>query len=423
MPVSESAAQRRRGRVLGIVGAVVAVVALGAPPSAGAAGEVPRVGSSGGLGVDVASDGSAARIDDGQPLAVRLAAPGAPFGPPVTVDAAGGYLATVSAGPGGAVLVTWSGGGLDGALMAAYRPPGGVFGAPVRLQVGSPPGEQTPVSAFDAASDATLAWASAQPDEDRLLVRTLSAAGAWGPVRAIHAPRVFRPSLAVAPSGGAVLAWREDGPRRSSTRVVASLRPAGGEFGPARTLAGIQRNPDEPAVAINEHGSAAVAWVELHRMTTFAAAAAFREPGSTRFGKATNLNPAGTEGASPTVSIAPDGRTVLSWADFHFNTSDVWARIRTRDGLLRPAHELSRHAEGNTGGAALATTPALVGWYERSHHHTSSLRTAAARADGTFAPPRTRSGPFAYGDEPLLFADPAGLAFVDPRGRLVRAAG
>src|SRR4051794_24125659 len=170
MPASESAADRRRARLLGIVSAVVALVALGALPGAGAAGELPRVGWSGALGADVASDGSAARIDEEHPLAVRLAAPGAPFGPPVTVEVAGGYLSTLSAGPGGAVLVTWSSGGLDGALMAAYRPPGGGFGAPVQLHVAPPPGEQTPVSAFDAAGNATVAWASVKPDDDRLLV-------------------------------------------------------------------------------------------------------------------------------------------------------------------------------------------------------------------------------------------------------------
>src|SRR4051812_39602472 len=149
MPASESTADRRSGRVLGFVGAIVVLVALGALPGAGAAAELPRVGWSGGLSVDVASDGFAARIDDEEhPLEVRLAAPGAPFGPPVTVDVSGGYLSTLSAGPGGAVLVTWSSGGLDGALMAAYRPPGGGFGAPVQLEAGVPPGEQTPVSAF-----------------------------------------------------------------------------------------------------------------------------------------------------------------------------------------------------------------------------------------------------------------------------------
>jgi hypothetical protein len=173
---------------------------------------------------------------------VRLAAPGAAFGAPVPLDLGDAYGPSITTGPGGAALVLWSTGGLDPVLMYAYRPAGGAFGASTELDDEYPLGEQAPVAAFDAAGDATVAWASARPD-DRLLVRTLSTAGASGPVQGIQAPRAFRPSLAVAPGGGAVLAWSEDGPRRNSSRVVAALRPPGGTFGPRQTLAGIGHTP------------------------------------------------------------------------------------------------------------------------------------------------------------------------------------
>jgi hypothetical protein len=286
----------------------------------------------------------------------RIAAPGAAFGAPVPVDLRDAYEPSITMGPGGAALVLWSTRGLDPVLMYTYRPATGAFGAPAELDDGYPRGEQAPVVAFDAAGGATVACASAHPD-DRLLVRTADAGGAWGPVQQIRAPRAFRPALAVAPGGGAVLAWREDGPRRDSTRVVAALRPADGTFGPRQTLAGIRRNADEPAVAINDHGTAVAAWVELHGETTFTTGAAFRGPGAPGFGKATRLTPAREQGASPSVSVAPDGRMVLAWSDFHLDTSEAWARIRTRSGLLRPARQLSDHAEADSAAVALATSP------------------------------------------------------------------
>jgi hypothetical protein len=428
MAVMKSCADRRTSRVSKRLGAVVATVfALAggavAPTGAGAA-ELPRSGVSGAGSflVDVGPDGWAGRISQDPPSVVRLAAPGVAFGAPLPLDLRDAYAPSITMGPGGAALVLWTTGGPDPLLMYAYRPAGGAFGAPGELDDEYPLGEQAPVVAFDAAGDATVVWASAHPD-DRLLVRTLSAAGTWGPVQEIRAPRAFRPSLAVAPSGGAVLAWSEDGPRRNSTRVVAALRPAGGTFGAPQTLAGIQRNPGEPVVAINDHGTAVAAWIELHGETTFTVSAAFRRPGAAEFGKAIKLTPAEEQGASPSVSVAPDGRMVLVWSDFHLNTSEAWARIRTRNGLLRPAHRLSDHAEGNSGAIALATTPALVAWYQRSHHHTSALETAAARVDGTFSPPRTRFGVPDFGDDPLLFADPAGVVFISPAGGLVRSAG
>jgi hypothetical protein len=164
------------------------------------------------------------------------------------------------------------------------------------------------------------------------------------------------------------------------------------------------------------------AWVEQRAETTFTVGGAFRRPGANGFGKAIKVTPAGEQGVSPSVSVAPDGRMVLAWSDFHLNTSEAWARIRTRNGLLRRAHELSDQAEADSAAVALATTPALVAWYQRSHHHTSALQTATPRADGTFAPPRTRFGVPDFGSDPLLFADPTGVVFVSPSGRLERSA-
>jgi hypothetical protein len=338
----------------------------------------------------------------------------------VIVAPGGGSFATIAVGPGGAALAEWVTGGLDGVMMTSYRPPGGSFEPPTLLSASVPGGEQWAVADFDAAGNATIAWAGADPT-NRLLVRTRSAAGAWTAPEAIAARRPFRPELMVSPSGAATLTWEEAGPKKEdASRVVVATRPPGGRFGAEQTLAGVQRNPGEPVVATNDRGDAVVAWVELHdepRPDTFGVHAAFRAAGSGAFGRAVTLTRPDVEAAFPSVSVDPTGRMVLAFSE-NGPGRRVWARVRTRSGTLLPGRVLSHDHEENSGVTALAAGRGLVAWFDRDRGR-SFLRIAAATPAGAFGPPRLLATTREYGDTPWLFAVPTGLLAVTPANRIV----
>lgn len=72
------------------------------------------------------------------------------------------------------------------------------------------------------------------------------------------------PSVAVSPSGAAVIAWSQmvPGPEPIAARVYAAVRPAAGmPFGPAVTLGAGSPFASQPSVGIDAAGHATVVWV------------------------------------------------------------------------------------------------------------------------------------------------------------------
>jgi hypothetical protein len=109
--------------------------------------------------------------------------------------------------------------------------------------------------------DAVFAWVGDDGSSDRAQARSLSAAGALGPVQNLsRAGRdAFSPGVAVDPHGHAVFTWlRSDG---TSDGVQARTRSAKGALGAIHTLSPAGQSAGEAAVAARPDGEVAVIWV------------------------------------------------------------------------------------------------------------------------------------------------------------------
>jgi hypothetical protein len=135
-------------------------------------------------------------------------------------------------------------------------------------------------------------------------------AGRWQAPRTVGRSRHFvdaRARLAVDARGDAVLAWR--GMRGARDELQAAYRPAGGDFGAARSLgeAGIDHD-----VAIDDRGTAAVSWAAPRppayvrsaiRLATRARRGAW-SPSATVFAD---------RAGSPQLGAPGDGSLLLAW--------------------------------------------------------------------------------------------------------------
>jgi hypothetical protein len=165
------------------------------------------------------------------------------------------------------------------------------------------------------------------------------------PVTSIPADPFFnRRALTVASdsSGNSVAAWIEEHPNPSGpgTRCQAmwALRPAGGSFGAPESLApAMAFCTGQISLAMNPSGTAVVAWKQGAAID-----AAIRDPGGV-FGAASTLS-ASTSTDDPWVSINDDGMAVASWDDTDTGAcaslpSGHWAfhaSVRQPDGGFGP---------------------------------------------------------------------------------------
>jgi hypothetical protein len=203
----------------------------------------------------------------GHSVRVAVRDPGGRFGAPVTFALAGlsryGYVTVaVAVTPAGDALV-----GVQelelakfrGRVLAFRRPAGGAFG---RAEHVSPwRGDALPgplVAGADAAGRLTLAWKR----EPRAAGATIEAAdappgGGFGAVERIAAGTLIEsgPALAVAPDGGALLAY-DDG----AGVTVSERAPGAARFGAPAPVAGGQSTSGEVSVALADGGAAVVAW-------------------------------------------------------------------------------------------------------------------------------------------------------------------
>jgi hypothetical protein len=410
--------RRARPRLV-TAGVAIAVSFAAAAPAA--AQEVPRSNSELGPTIGATAAGEVLMVSGDRSVDVRVSRPGSTSFGPAQRLAARGYSGTLAVGPAGHAVVLWNDGGVDGPWIAAFRAPGEAFGPSEVLVPSGPVGEVGPVAGFDAEGTATIAW----PEDDGLLVRTRSAQGAWTPAARLAVRRPFRPRLHVRADGGATLAWEGAGPRTNTSQAVVSERSPGGAFGRPQTVAGVQRGPGDVTLAGNDRGDAGVAWVEFRdepQGPRFSVHAAFRPAGG-RFGRPVRVTGLDREASTPSLSIGPDGRSVIAFADQQRRR--LYARTRSASGALLPLRTVSRDFEQNTDPVALARGAGLVAWFDRDPGRTT-LFTAAAAADGRFGTPRPVASARDYigFDTPALFATLDGLVATDPkRRRVLRLAG
>jgi len=305
-------------------------------------------------------------------------------------------------GARGDAIVAWFD---HGRLLARFRPAGGSLG---------PVEEVAPKANFDveaiplgvdAAGNAFAGWSAS--DEDGMHMRMRDAAtGAWGPDQPLGGSQIFDPDLAVADNGTAVLAWRQHGGHGlNSHQIAVSARGPGGTFGPGNVVAGVAHQADEPTIALNDRGDAAVLWNELHG-DDFFVHGIFRAAGGS-FGKSIKLSRIHAGG--PWVSVQPDGRMVMAWTEYA--NRRVEARVRSAAGRLGRAFILTHDVGVNSSAVALPTAGGAVAWIDRDPG-VVMIRIARATPDLRFGPPQLIARVRGYTWDPSFAGTPSSLAVV-----------
>ena len=307
--------------------------------------------------------GHLAFITDGT---LRVASPDGVIAPAQTVDDA-----SVAIGSRGDVLLAWF--DREQRLWARYGAPGGQVGAPELVARRTEEMEALPM-ALDDSGHALIAWAR----RDGLHVRERDPVTGWQPAQTIPVHSVWRAKLALAGNGRAVLAWSQGARKR---RIAVSRRAPGGRFGPARVMAGVQRNAESQVVAVNARGDYAVAWVELHHGDQLSV--------HVRVNGGAPVTMRDTDASGPAVDVEPDGRTLVTWRSHGNRRYEAW------DNGAR--HVLTRHGEIN--GTPTILPGALIVWLDAGGViRASDLRVTQAIGRGSV---------------PAFAAGPQGLSLVE----------
>jgi len=183
---------------------------------------------------------------------------------------AGVVSAQLAVSPAGQVAVTWSSSGEHLTLGSATGAIGGTLTEGPALAV-ELLGE--PSLAINDHGEAWLAWQQALAGNVQILASHRVPGGAFGApqtIRTVSGAHEYlaTPSVAVAPSGEAVLAYQEttEAVLAEELLVRIALAPPGGSFGASSTLPGSQGKPaphdaeggESPNVAIDSSGNALV---------------------------------------------------------------------------------------------------------------------------------------------------------------------
>ena len=229
----------------------------------------------------------------------------------------------VAANARGDTIVSWTRNAGGGAQMvqASFRPAGGAFGAPQDIG----PTEPCYLLGFGGAT----------------------------------------PDVALDAQGGAVIVF----PARDSTgggAVRAAMKPAGGSFGaPADLATGVPTLDDIPRIAMNAGGTAVAVWSRKIGANTIIQSST-RQPGEA-FGSAINLSAAGANAQNPRVAVNDAGAAAVAWVRRDGTVDRAQARVRPAGQAVRrrpgPLGHRKRGADAQNPDVALdASGVATVVW-------------------------------------------------------------
>jgi hypothetical protein len=238
-----------------------------------------------------------------------------------------------------------------------------------------------PHVAVDFAGNAVFTGRRWDGANDRVYARTLSAAGAVGPVLALSAPGqdAIQPRVAMNDNGDAALLWTRGvlGARRVQART---LSPAG-VLGPIRALSAAGGDAYPGDVAVDPAGNATFAWYRYNGSEYVIQTRALSAAGVLSLDQ--TISDPGEFAYGPEVGVDAAGNAVFTW---YRNDGSNW-RVQTRSvsaagvpGLLRTL---------STGGqdavfphiAVNAAGDAVVGW-QRSDGTNTRAEAATVSAAG-----------------------------------------
>ena len=176
-------------------------------------------------------------------------------------------------------------------------------------------GAFSPRVAASAEGTAIAVWIGPDGGTNRAQVSVRPSGGDFGPAQALSDPgqNIAHPEVAMDPQGNAVVVWTVDVPNPGFDRIQASYRPAGGSFGSPETLSADGANGFDPDVAMDDQGNAHAIWARGRVVQ-----ASFRPAGpSSSFGPpATISSSIGTlvQGYEPQIAPQDNGDAVAVWS-------------------------------------------------------------------------------------------------------------
>jgi hypothetical protein len=198
-------------------------------------------------------------------------------------------------------------------------------------------GAFSPRVAVSAQGTAIALWIG--PDgANRAQVSVRPSGGDFGPAQAISNPgdNILHPEIAMDPQGDAVVVWAVDVPNPGFDRVQASYRPAGDatSFGSPETLSADGGNGFDPDISMDDQGNAQVIWARGRVVQS-----SFRPAGGYSFGPpATISSSIGTlvQGYEPQIAAESNGNAVAVWSRIDNSVNLIQAAERRAPSYEEP---------------------------------------------------------------------------------------
>jgi hypothetical protein len=233
---------------------------------------------------------------------------------------------------------------------------------------------------------------------------TWQSLGTWSAATA----QSFDPQVAVDANGNSVYVWIWYGGNLCSgapcRRIQTRTRSAAGVLSPIYWITTQGQQANDPQVAVDANGDAAIVWQTNHQIQTKLRAAA-----ATFFGPSATLSPPGPAD-KPQVAVDPNGTAVYAWQHFDGTHERIQTRTLSLSGTrgttltLSPATQDAENAQ-----VALDAHGNAVFAWESSDGTTQRIQTRTRSAAGTLGPIQTLVAG-QYASDVHLAVDPSGDA-------------
>jgi hypothetical protein len=322
--------------------------------------------------------------------------------PPVTVSPPGeeNEPAGLGVGPEGTVIAVWQRATCtqqgeneeckDGRIFYSARSPGGSFSAPATISGDPGPVNITfpPSIAFDGAGNAIAVWTSGAGTASRVRYSLRPSGGEFGPALPIdnggNEGFFAFPDVAMAANGRAVVTFQRT--LEGKSEAGYAIRPPGGAFGAAKAMIGdpgAGNINQAPSVQMSAAGEAIANWTSTASLPMIETAVryAILPAAADQFSETQKIEP----GSTGRVAEAPSGAAVMVWSPLGVHTEVRYA-FRAPGGpfgspqsIPDPDNPGAPRVAIAADGSAVAAWTAGVG--------DELVRWAAAPPGGPFGPP------------------------------------
>jgi hypothetical protein len=263
---------------------------------------------------------------------------------------------SASLGANGAAAAAWLFGGGVG---IAVRSTAGVWQAPVSFaQSGSASNLEAKV---DAQGNGVASWALLTSTASIVEAVSWTAAGVFSNVVQLSpaSQGAFGPDLAVNEAGTAVVAWEAAAPLNPSSpaQIESATRPAGGSWSPVAVATPVLPLAAAPRIALDGPGNATVVWQQATTLTDVRIYAA-TQPAGGSWGGSTQIEPLSwTAVGGDSVAADSAGNVTATWVVGNSGTFFVRTATRPAGGTWEAATSL---AQCRSNGGSLCAVPPVA---------------------------------------------------------------